>query len=99
MPKQYCQLAGEPVLAHALRALTGHPQIDAAVVVISPEDVALYETPRRRSPVASSLRWPGARPGRPPCWPGIEALGGHAPDRVLIHDAARPFVTAASSAI
>ena len=43
VPKQYSPLAGEPVLAHSLRVLTDHPQIDATVVVISPEDASLYE--------------------------------------------------------
>ncbi|MBC7831488.1 MAG: 2-C-methyl-D-erythritol 4-phosphate cytidylyltransferase, partial [Hyphomicrobium sp.] len=42
-PKQYRQLAGEPVLAHSLRLLTEHPQIDGAVVVINPQDGELYQ--------------------------------------------------------
>ena len=43
-PKQYLHLAGEPVLSHSLRLLTGHPQIDAAVVVINPQDNDFYQS-------------------------------------------------------
>jgi 2-C-methyl-D-erythritol 4-phosphate cytidylyltransferase/2-C-methyl-D-erythritol 2,4-cyclodiphosphate synthase len=95
VPKQYQQLAGEPVLAHALRVLTGHPQIDAAVVVIRPEDTALYED--AAAPFSGRLIAPvaGGATRQASVLAGIEALGGNRPDRVLIHDAARPFLTAA----
>ena len=41
-PKQYLQLAGQPVLAHSLRVLAAHPQIDATLVVINSDDARLY---------------------------------------------------------
>jgi 2-C-methyl-D-erythritol 4-phosphate cytidylyltransferase/2-C-methyl-D-erythritol 2,4-cyclodiphosphate synthase len=95
VPKQYFSLAGEPVLAHSLRVLTNHPQINAAVVVISPEDASLYEG--AAAPFAGRLLPPvaGGATRQASVLAGIEALGSISPDRVLIHDAARPFLSAA----
>jgi 2-C-methyl-D-erythritol 4-phosphate cytidylyltransferase/2-C-methyl-D-erythritol 2,4-cyclodiphosphate synthase len=94
VPKQYVSLAGEPVLAHSLRVLTNHPQINAAVVVISREDASLYEG--AAAPFAGRLIAPvaGGATRQASVLAGIEALGGNPPDRVLIHDAARPFLSA-----
>jgi 2-C-methyl-D-erythritol 4-phosphate cytidylyltransferase / 2-C-methyl-D-erythritol 2,4-cyclodiphosphate synthase len=94
VPKQYFPLAGEPVLAHSLRVLTNHPLINAAVVVISPEDAVLYEA--AAAPFADRLlaAVAGGATRQASVLAGIEALGGNPPDRILIHDAARPFLSA-----
>jgi 2-C-methyl-D-erythritol 4-phosphate cytidylyltransferase / 2-C-methyl-D-erythritol 2,4-cyclodiphosphate synthase len=91
-PKQYLPLAGEPVLAHSLRVLTAHPQIDAALVVINPDDTELYE--RAVAPFAGRLLRPvpGGATRQASVLAGLEALGPRSPERVLIHDAARPFL-------
>jgi 2-C-methyl-D-erythritol 4-phosphate cytidylyltransferase/2-C-methyl-D-erythritol 2,4-cyclodiphosphate synthase len=94
VPKQYLPLAGEPVLAHSLRVLTDHPGVGPALVVVSPEDAALYA--RAAAPFALRLMpaVAGGATRQASVLAGLEALAGSAPDRVLIHDAARPFVTA-----
>jgi 2-C-methyl-D-erythritol 4-phosphate cytidylyltransferase / 2-C-methyl-D-erythritol 2,4-cyclodiphosphate synthase len=94
VPKQYFPLAGEPVLAHSLRVLTNHPLINATVVVISPEDAVLYEA--AAAPFADRLlaAVAGGATRQASVLAGIEALGGNPPDRILIHDAARPFLSA-----
>src|SRR3546814_2896619 len=38
VPKQYLDVAGEPLLAHALRALLAHPKVNGAVVVLADGD-------------------------------------------------------------
>ena len=38
VPKQYLEVAGEPLLAHSLRALFAHPGVAGAVVVLAPGD-------------------------------------------------------------
>ena len=38
VPKQYLDVAGEPLLAHALRALLAHPGVGGAVVVLADGD-------------------------------------------------------------
>ena len=93
VPKQYRALAGDPVLAHSLRALTGHSGVDAVEVVIHDHDRELYEAAAR--PYAARLLEPvlGGATRQESARLGLEALCPRAPERVLIHDAARPFLT------
>ncbi len=93
-PKQYLPLAGVPVLAHSLRVLAGHPQIDATIVVINPDDRDLYDAAAAPFAARLSAPVPEAQRGRNRCWPVSRRSAVNAPDRVLIHDAARPFLTA-----
>ncbi len=90
VPKQYLEVAGEPLIAHSLRALFAHPGVKGAVVVLAGGDT----------------RWQGWSDGsgRPvlACTGGDtradSVLAGLAalPDEVradafvLVHDAARP---------
>jgi len=93
IPKQYRALAGVPVLAHSLDVLTRHPQVDAVEVVIHPDDRPLYSQATRR--YAADLVEPvsGGATRQDSVRLGLEALAANAPERVLIHDAARPFLT------
>jgi len=93
-PKQYATIGGVPVLARALRAFLAHPDIALVAVVIAREDEALY-----RAAVAGltsgKLLGPvgGGATRQASVGSGLRALCAHLPERVLIHDAARPFVT------
>ena len=96
-PKQYRPLGGRPVLALTLDAFLAHPAVDRVVVVIHPDHAGLYAAaiadlaadPKLAPPVAGGdTRQASVRAG-------LEALAAVAPDRVLIHDAARPFVSEA----
>ena len=93
MPKQYLPLAGMPVLAHSLRILTRHPRVGKAIVVYNPEDTELYAA--AAAPFADRLLAPvpGGATRQASVLAGLDALAGSAPDQVLIHDAARPFLT------
>ncbi len=90
LPKQYQELAGRPVLAHSLAAFAGHPEVDAVRAVIRAEDRARYD----RAVAGLELMEPviGGAVRQDSARLGLESLAGLAPDRVLIHDAARPFV-------
>jgi 2-C-methyl-D-erythritol 4-phosphate cytidylyltransferase/2-C-methyl-D-erythritol 2,4-cyclodiphosphate synthase len=94
IPKQYLPVGGVPMLTRAIAAFAGHPKVDDVIVVIHPEDSGLYEaasdifSSRLRSPVA------GGAERQDSVRAGLEALAANPPDRVLIHDAARPFVDA-----
>ena len=94
IPKQYASLGGEPVLAHSLRVLAGHPQVDRIGVVIHPDDRPLYAAAARPFAACLDEPVPGGATRQDSVRAGLEALAGHTPDRVLIHDAARPFLTA-----
>ena len=95
VPKQYQPLAGEPVLSHSLRLLTGHPQIDATVVVIDPRDSDLYRGAAAAYGRGLLPAVNGGATRQASVLAGLEAVGRRAPSRVLIHDAARPFLTTA----
>jgi 2-C-methyl-D-erythritol 4-phosphate cytidylyltransferase/2-C-methyl-D-erythritol 2,4-cyclodiphosphate synthase len=92
VPKQYRQIAGEPVIRPTLNAFLGHPQVDAVQVVIHPDDADVFSAataglPNLLAPVrGGATRQASVRAG-------LEALRMSAPDLVLIHDAARPFLS------
>jgi 2-C-methyl-D-erythritol 4-phosphate cytidylyltransferase/2-C-methyl-D-erythritol 2,4-cyclodiphosphate synthase len=89
-PKQYRDIAGRPLLAHALDHLV-HPRIDAIQVVIGAGQEAAY----RAAVGTRALPAPvvGGATRRLSVRSGLAALGDA--ERVLIHDAARPFLPAA----
>jgi 2-C-methyl-D-erythritol 4-phosphate cytidylyltransferase / 2-C-methyl-D-erythritol 2,4-cyclodiphosphate synthase len=90
MPKQYRLLGGEPVLRHSLRAFAAHAGVDAVRAVIHPDDRDLYD----RAAAGLDLLTPvhGGETRQDSVRLGLESLSTAAPDRVLIHDAARPFI-------
>lgn len=96
LPKQYRPIGGMPVLARTVAAFLDHPAIDAVVVAISPEHADLYAEAVARFAGDARLLAPvhGGATRQISVNRGLEALAGIAPDRVLVHDAARPFVSA-----
>ena len=88
--KQYRSLGGEPVLRRSWNTFARHPRIEGVVTVIHPDDRALFDQ------ALSGLDAPnpvfGGATRQESCRNGLEALARDAPRRVLIHDAARPFV-------
>jgi 2-C-methyl-D-erythritol 4-phosphate cytidylyltransferase/2-C-methyl-D-erythritol 2,4-cyclodiphosphate synthase len=93
-PKQYAQIGGKTVLGRAIVAFAGHAEIDDVKVVIHADDAALYEQALSNC-ASAKLSEPAiggvTRQASVLC--GLEALAASAPDLVLIHDAARPFVS------
>jgi len=96
LPKQYCSLAGEPILSRTLRVFAAHEGIAAVVTVIHADDAVAYAG---LGPALSHDKLlppvPGGATRQASVLAGLEALGGHAIEIVLIHDAARPFVSPA----
>ncbi len=96
-PKQYRLIGGRPVLDHALAPFLAQPAIHRIAVVIGPGDEARYGsavahiTDDRLSPPT-----PGGETRQDSVRLGLEALAETGFDGlVLVHDAARPFVSAA----
>jgi 2-C-methyl-D-erythritol 4-phosphate cytidylyltransferase len=94
MPKQFAELRGRTILEHSLAALHDHPQVDGVLVVMAPGfvDAARVITAaypqvldvieggaERSDSTVQALKW-------------LEARGQVG--NVLIHDAARPLLTA-----
>jgi 2-C-methyl-D-erythritol 4-phosphate cytidylyltransferase/2-C-methyl-D-erythritol 2,4-cyclodiphosphate synthase len=94
LPKQYHELLGRPVLARTLAAFAAHPAIAAVCAVIHPDDRSLYERAAQGVPkLAPAVAGGADRQGS--VLNGLQCLATRAPDRVLIHDGARPLVSAA----
>jgi len=92
-PKQYRMIGGQTVIFRAMAAFCHHPDVATVQPVVNPDDVALFN-----DAVASLRHAPPANGGatrQASVHAGLESLVGEKPDIVLIHDAARPFVTAA----
>jgi 2-C-methyl-D-erythritol 4-phosphate cytidylyltransferase / 2-C-methyl-D-erythritol 2,4-cyclodiphosphate synthase len=92
-PKQYRSIGGRTVISRAMEPFCGHPQIFAVQPVLNPDDAAMFNQAvrdMRYRPPAS-----GGTTRQASVHAGLEALASQSPDIVLIHDAARPFVTAA----
>jgi 2-C-methyl-D-erythritol 4-phosphate cytidylyltransferase/2-C-methyl-D-erythritol 2,4-cyclodiphosphate synthase len=90
LPKQYLPLAGKPLLRYSLDALVSHPGIAAVRVVRNPDDAALYDAAAKGLPLLPPVAGGAARQDSVRL--GLESLARRAPDCVLIHDGARPFL-------
>jgi 2-C-methyl-D-erythritol 4-phosphate cytidylyltransferase/2-C-methyl-D-erythritol 2,4-cyclodiphosphate synthase len=92
-PKQYRSIGGQPVIFRAMEAFCIHPQVFAVQPVLNPDDAATFKiavSPLPHEPPAN-----GGATRQASVRAGLEALASQQPDVVLIHDAARPFVSAA----
>ena len=91
-PKQYAPLGGRPLLRHSLERFRRHPGIAVVQAVIHADDQRLY------AEAAAGLDLAGPTVGgasrQESVRRGLEHITVLAPERVLIHDAARPFVDA-----
>jgi 2-C-methyl-D-erythritol 4-phosphate cytidylyltransferase/2-C-methyl-D-erythritol 2,4-cyclodiphosphate synthase len=93
IPKQYRPIGGQPMIRTTLCAFLVHPRIDFIQPVINPTDHESY----RQAVAGLKDLLPAAAGGatrQVSVRAGLEALAEHRPGLVLIHDAARPFVSA-----
>ena len=94
IPKQYIPLDGPPALRRSVEVFLAEAVVSNVLVVMHPDDSELYaeaieglSDTRLLSPVhGGDTRAQSVRNG-------LEQLVDGAPDYVLIHDAARPFVS------
>ena len=94
VPKQYRNIAGQPVLRRTLQPFLNHPGINQTRVVINPADQAHYAAAVAGLSLGAAIAGSDSRQAS--VHAGLEALAAAPPDLVLIHDAARPFVDAAT---
>ena len=91
-PKQYRLLAGRPVVARSARALLDAPEVDGVLVVIHPGHEAHYHAACKGLPLLPPVT--GGATRQQSVRLGLERLAALGAERVLIHDAARPLVSA-----
>lgn len=103
-PKQYLNLAGQSVLKRSILAFARHPAITGVQVVIQPEHHTWYEAAiagldtELDQPLPTPVAGGASR--QDSVRNGLDALAQWPapPQQVLIHDAARPLVDAATIA-
>ena len=84
-PKQFAVLGGLPLVEHSRRALAAHQRIDEVIVIVAPDQADCTSGAR---PIGGATRRQSVRNA-------LQELDPARIGRVLIHDAARPFVPVA----
>lgn len=92
-PKQYLALGGRPIIRRAVECFLNHPRVDDVLAVIHPDDRALFARATEGLDLLAPVTGGDSRQDSVRL--GLESLAGRPPERVLIHDAARPFAEAA----
>ncbi|SMH55187.1 bifunctional 2-C-methyl-D-erythritol 4-phosphate cytidylyltransferase/2-C-methyl-D-erythritol 2,4-cyclodiphosphate synthase [Maritimibacter sp. HL-12] len=88
VPKQWRSLNGRRVADWSVAAFTTHPRVDRVVLVLHPDDLGQAEG------FDEVIIATGGATRDASVRAGLEALAGDPPDIVLIHDVARPLVSA-----
>ncbi len=101
IPKQFLSLGGKAVLIHSLEVGLSHPRIGTVILVVHPDhqshlDLALKALPDGKA-TANLTIVHGGETRQESVNNGLEALAKlpDKPDLVLVHDAARPFLSPA----
>lgn len=88
LPKQWQSVAGKPVLEWTLQAFRSHPEIGPIVLVLHPDDI------EKGAQLAVDYTVCGGAERSASVRAGLDALARSGSARVLIHDVARPCVSA-----
>ncbi|MCI5125018.1 MAG: 2-C-methyl-D-erythritol 2,4-cyclodiphosphate synthase [Candidatus Electrothrix sp. AR5] len=97
IPKQFLELAGEPVFVRTLRVFLAHPEIHIIVLVLPPEQqhsgkeqLLPFLTPEQQGKM---LYTTGGEARQHSVQNGMKALPASI-ERIFVHDGARPLVSA-----
>jgi 2-C-methyl-D-erythritol 4-phosphate cytidylyltransferase/2-C-methyl-D-erythritol 2,4-cyclodiphosphate synthase len=91
-PKQYRMIGGVSVIARAMQPFAEHAGIAAVQPVVNVDDLEIFTAAVGDIPHLAPVQ--GGATRQQSVRAGLEALAASQPDIVLIHDAARAFVTA-----
>ncbi len=94
-PKQYLDLAGEPVIAHTLRIFLDCPRISSVNLILSVEDT-VFKNLDCAHHTKLNVYYAGGHTRAETVLNGLQAIKGDVSeeDWVLVHDAARPCLSA-----
>lgn len=90
-PKQYRSIGGKTVLSRAMEPFCTHPGVMAVQPVRNPDDADIFDQAVGHLSYQPPVN--GGATRQASVRAGLEALVSQKPDIVLIHDAARAFVT------
>jgi 2-C-methyl-D-erythritol 4-phosphate cytidylyltransferase len=97
LPKQFMELRGNPIYVWSLTTLLAVPSIREAVMVVPPDMVQSVKDKlgelSDQFPGKALNVVPGGDTRQASVFNGLKSLKPNSPEYVLIHDAARPFLT------
>lgn len=91
IPKQYQLIGGKPVIRWTLEAFLSHPLVSLVQSVIGEGHGELFASATRGLDLPAPVT--GGANRQDSCRLGVEACAAGKPQRILIHDAARPFIS------
>jgi 2-C-methyl-D-erythritol 4-phosphate cytidylyltransferase len=94
--KQYAHLLGQPVIAHSIEAVRKHPFVTGVTVALAPDDGIYDELIRPEYPEVTTVTGGASRAQT--VMNGLLFIQENFPDPdwVLVHDAARPCLSASA---
>ena len=90
IPKQYLKLAGKLLIEHTISAMNSTDLIDETIIVVAKKDKIISDIISRYKNIRIVI---GGDTRAKSSLAGLLSLSKKPPDIVLIHDAARPFVS------
>ncbi len=94
VPKQFLKLGTKPIIAWSIETFVTSQLIDRIIITIHPDyKKQLEEVINTYSPDTDIIITHGGKTRQESCFNGLHAYNFASDDIVLIHDAARPFVT------
>ncbi|MBL0725623.1 MAG: 2-C-methyl-D-erythritol 4-phosphate cytidylyltransferase [Alphaproteobacteria bacterium] len=91
VPKQYTSYNNFHILRKSIEAFINHPDIYDVIVAIRPQDIELYKKAVDGLNILPPVL--GGSTRKDSVYNALEAIEQIMPDKVLIHDAVRPFVS------
>jgi 2-C-methyl-D-erythritol 4-phosphate cytidylyltransferase/2-C-methyl-D-erythritol 2,4-cyclodiphosphate synthase len=92
LPKQYRSIGGISMLRRTIDVFLTHPAIDRVLVAVAADDTRYdHVAPQNADRLLPAVH--GGENRQDSVRAGLRALASRNPERVLIHDAARPFAT------
>lgn len=92
LPKTYRDISGIPIIRKTITCFLEHPEISQIQLVIHPDDVMLFQNSTDDIDILPAVF--GGETRALSVVAGLEAISKYNPDNVLIHDGARPNVSA-----
>ena len=92
-PKVLALIGGKPVFMHSLQVFTGHPRISEVILVAGKESFSGLRAALKKMRFSKPVKMvPGGKERQDSVSCGLKKVSA-ASDLVLIHDAARPFIS------
>jgi 2-C-methyl-D-erythritol 4-phosphate cytidylyltransferase len=92
--KQFTELAGTPIIIHALQKFAEHPAISEIVIALRKNEITDFRGRLDKAGIAKRVRLvEGGEHRQLSVANALAAISAEPDDIVLVHDAVRPFVT------